>query len=79
MVATRKGVDVELTVLAELTGGAYELATMNTRDLMAAAEVVKRYRGGDYSLTLTIVVLGVVFYGVHSSPGKSDGSGVSLL
>ncbi|MDE0269116.1 MAG: hypothetical protein OXI96_08840, partial [Acidimicrobiaceae bacterium] len=26
------------------TGGAYELATMNTHDLMAATEVVKRYR-----------------------------------
>ena len=45
LVATRKGVDAELAVLAELSGGAYELATMDADDLAAARRVVERYRG----------------------------------
>ena len=44
LVATRKGVEAELAVLAELAGGAYELATMGTEDLAAASEVVDQYR-----------------------------------
>ena len=44
LVATRKGVDAELAVLAELSGGAYELATMGAEDLAAARRVVERYR-----------------------------------
>ena len=44
LVATRKGVEAELTVLAELAGGAYELAAMGAPDLEAASEVVRRYR-----------------------------------
>ncbi len=44
LVATRKGVDAELAVLAELSGGAYELATMGAEDLAVARRVVERYR-----------------------------------
>lgn len=44
LVATRRGVEAELAVLAELAGGAYELAAMGAEDLAAAAEVVDRYR-----------------------------------
>ena len=36
LVATRKGVDAELAVLAELSGGAYELASMDAEDVVAA-------------------------------------------
>ncbi len=44
LVATRKGVDAELAVLAELSGGAYELAGMDAEDVAAARRVVERYR-----------------------------------
>jgi len=44
LVTTRKGVDAELAVLAELAGGAYELAAMSTDDVAAARDVVSRYR-----------------------------------
>ncbi|MDE0162451.1 MAG: PIN domain-containing protein [Acidimicrobiaceae bacterium] len=44
LVATRKGVDAELAVLAELSGGAYELADMDPEALAAARRVVARYR-----------------------------------
>ena len=44
LVATRKGVDAELAALAELSGGAYELATMDADDVAAARRVVERYR-----------------------------------
>ena len=43
LVATRLGVEAELAVLAELSGGAYELATMDAGDLADAARVVRRY------------------------------------
>ncbi len=44
LVATRKGVDAELAVLAELSGGAYELAGMDAPEVAAARQVVERYR-----------------------------------
>ena len=44
LVATRKGVDAESAVLAELSGGAYELARMDAPDVVAARRVVERYR-----------------------------------
>ena len=43
LVATRKGVSVELAVLRELAGGAYVLPTIGPEDLAAAGEVVGRY------------------------------------
>lgn len=43
LVATRKGVEAELAVLMELSGGAYELASMDAEDLANATRVVRRY------------------------------------
>ena len=43
LVATRRGVEAELAVLAELSGGAYELAAMDAEDVAEAARVVRRY------------------------------------
>lgn len=44
LVATRKGVEAELTVLRELTGGAYDLPVMTPHDLILAIDLVERYR-----------------------------------
>ena len=44
LVATRKGAEAELAVLAELSGGAYELATMDAKAVASARRVVERYR-----------------------------------
>ena len=44
LVATRRGVDAELAVLGELSGGAYDLAAMGLEDVAAARQVVERYR-----------------------------------
>ena len=58
LVATRKGVEAELALLAELAGGAYELATMGPEDLAAAAVVVDRYRDLGIGVTdASLVVL----------------------
>jgi hypothetical protein len=43
LVATRRGVEAELAVLTELSGGAYELAAMDAGDIADAARVVRRY------------------------------------
>ncbi len=44
LVATRLGVEAELTVLEELAAGAYELASLDAADLAACAGIVSRYR-----------------------------------
>lgn len=51
LVATRHGLSVELAVLDELSGGAWELAAINTDDLRSAREVIGRY--GDQAIGLT--------------------------
>lgn len=43
LVLTRHGVQAQREVLAELTGGAWELATMDRERLVAAADIVERY------------------------------------
>lgn len=43
LVATRRGVDAELAVLEELSGGAYELAALDAEDLADVTRVVRRY------------------------------------
>ncbi|MGH2365102.1 MAG: PIN domain-containing protein [Chloroflexota bacterium] len=43
LLATRRGVHAELAVLAELTGGAWELARMEAADLREARAVIERY------------------------------------
>lgn len=58
LVATCKGVDVELAVIRELAGGAYELPTMNPDGLALACEVVERYRSLGIGITdASLVVL----------------------
>ena len=44
LIATREGVDVELAVLNELAGGAYDLPAFDADDVARAAEVIARYR-----------------------------------
>ena len=58
LVATRKGVDAELAVLAELAGGAYELAAMSAADVALAADLIARYRDLGIGITdASLVVL----------------------
>jgi predicted nucleic acid-binding protein len=44
LVATREGVDVELSVMSELAGGAYDLPALDADDLQRAVDVIDRYR-----------------------------------
>lgn len=44
LVATRHGVDAELMVLEELTGGAWELASFGVADVRRARSIIARYR-----------------------------------
>lgn len=58
LVASRVGVDAELAVLEELTGGAYELAQLDSSDLERASAVIRRYRDQSIGLAdASIVVL----------------------
>lgn len=44
LIATRHGVEAELTALEELAGGAWILADLDTDDLEIARSVIDRYR-----------------------------------
>jgi predicted nucleic acid-binding protein len=58
LLATRAGVEAELTLLRELSGGAYHLANLDEDGLAACASVVERY--GDQQIGVadaSIVVL----------------------
>lgn len=56
--ATRLGVDIELSVLAELSTGAYELAALDADDLARCGEVVERYRDQEIGVAdASLVVL----------------------
>ncbi len=44
LVATREGIEVELSVLSELASGAYDLPALDAEDLRRAVDVVGRYR-----------------------------------
>jgi len=58
LVATRLGVDAELAVLEELSGGAWILADFGQNDLQEAAAVIERYRDQDIGLAdASLVVL----------------------
>jgi uncharacterized protein len=58
LVATRIGVEAELTVLAELAGGAYELAELGAADLAAARGVIARYQDQEIGVAdASLVVL----------------------
>jgi predicted nucleic acid-binding protein len=55
---SRRGVDAELAVLAELARGAWSLPSFGTDDFSAAVSVVERYRDQGIGLTdASLVVL----------------------
>lgn len=66
LVATRKGVDAELAVLAELAGGAYELAAMSTDDIAVAADLIARYRDFGIGITDASLVVLAARYGTDT-------------
>jgi uncharacterized protein len=43
LLATRAGVDAELTVLRELAGGAFLLVSLAAEEVLQASEVIERY------------------------------------
>jgi predicted nucleic acid-binding protein len=58
LVATRLGIEAELEVLKELSGGAYVLPDIGQEDLVRSAAVIERYRDQDIGATdASIVVL----------------------
>lgn len=58
LIATRLGVEPELTVLRELGAGAYEIAPFGPADLVACADVIARYRDQEIGVTdASLVVL----------------------
>lgn len=58
LIGTRVGVAAELAVLRELTGPAYELATVSAEDLDTAADIIERYRDSNIGLAdASLVVL----------------------
>lgn len=58
VLATRAGVDKELTVLTDLAGGAYELADFGADDLAKTISVIERYRDQNIGVTdASLVVL----------------------
>lgn len=64
LVARRRGTEAETTLLRHLASGAYRLACLSEDDLVAAAEVVDRYR--DLRIGLTDASL-VVLAGKHGT------------
>ncbi|MCP9484553.1 MAG: PIN domain-containing protein [Gaiellaceae bacterium MAG52_C11] len=44
MITTREGIELSLSVLADVTAGAYEVAGFDADDVGAAAAVVEQYR-----------------------------------
>jgi predicted nucleic acid-binding protein len=58
LVATRHGVDAEISVLRELTSNAYEHAMLGATDLSVAARIVEKYRDQNIGLAdASLVVL----------------------
>jgi hypothetical protein len=58
LVATRRGVQAELAVLSELTGGAWDLPACETADVRRARDVIDRYQDQDIGLAdASLVVL----------------------
>lgn len=57
LLATRLGVPAELTVLAELAGGAYLVDHLDERDLHRCVEVIHRYRDQQIGLADASIVV----------------------
>lgn len=66
LVATRIGVEAELAVLAELAGGAWELASFGAEDLAAARSVIERYADQAIGVADVSIVVLAARYGTHT-------------
>ncbi|MFP5488722.1 MAG: PIN domain-containing protein [Acidimicrobiia bacterium] len=66
LVATRMGPDAELSVLAELAGGAYELAAISRSELDDCRGVVERYRDQEIGVADASLVVLAARYATRS-------------
>ncbi len=66
LLATRLGIDAELTVLEELAGGAYELAQINADDVGEAARLIRRYHDQDIGITDASIAVLARRYGTRT-------------
>lgn len=57
LAATRWGVDAELAILRELSGGAYLLSALGAADLAICSEIVERYRDQEIGVADASLVL----------------------
>lgn len=58
LLATRRGVDAELAAVRELSGGAWDLPSLDANDIAQAAEVIERYRDQEIGIAdASLVVL----------------------
>lgn len=58
LIATRRGVDAQLSVLLELAGGAWELVSLEAADVLLATSQIERYRDQDIGLAdASLIVL----------------------
>ena len=60
------GVDAELSVLAEMSSGAFEIAGFDAVDLVRAHSVIERYRDPQLALTDASLVVLAAKYGGHA-------------
>ena len=65
LLATRRGVDAELSVLGELAGGAWELPSFDSSDLAAATDVVAQYRDLTIGIADASIVVLAARYRTH--------------
>lgn len=66
LVATRVGVEAELEVLAELSGGAYALPEIGAEDLTRMVEVLAMYRDQQIGVADASIVLLAARHGTRS-------------
>ena len=66
LVATRVGVEAELEVLTELSGGAYVLPDIGAEGLARMVEVLGKYRDQDVGVADASLVLLAARYGTRS-------------
>jgi hypothetical protein len=66
LLATRVGADIVIAVLRELSGGAYVIPEIGSRDLAAATDIVERYRDQDIGVTDASLVVLAERYGTKT-------------
>lgn len=57
LLATRRGAPAELAVLIELSGGAFELASLGAAELRDVCQVIDKYRNLDVGVTDASLVI----------------------